>query len=462
MQKKIMRCFAVIIVFCTVLTMVFSYLVTIYNHKNDVVDYLESVCRFIEKDLASMPIEETAKKYAGTDDQYRVTYISPSGTVQYDTYLDDAENHLDRSEVQEALSGGFGSSIRYSHSMHRFFIYSALRLSDGSIVRMATDLKPVSASLFAILAFTLLFALGTLCISFLIARHFSLSITNPVKRLEQYAQKAAGGTVVPLQKDDMTEELASLADSIEFMNETLSDSISRLSALEKVRSEFVSNVSHELKTPLTSIRGFIETLKGGAVTNEAVANRFLDIIDIEASRLQMLINDILELSDIERMETDEAMMDFDLSSAAADCVQLISGSADEKSISIIFRRTNALWVHANPDRIKQVMLNLLSNAVKYTDEGGSIRMSVAKDSLNAVISVTDTGMGIPEESLGRLFERFYRVDKGRSRASGGTGLGLSIVKHIVDLYDGEIEVQSEMGKGSEFIVKLPIVLSNIL
>jgi len=231
--------------------------------------------------------------------------------------------------------------------------------------------------------------------------------------------------------------------------------ITKVRKLEQIRTEFVSNVTHELKTPITSIRGFIETLKNGAMNNPVVAERFLEIIDIEAERLHELINDILLLSEIETKLKDTNLEIFDLKSMVDDVFKVMQNIAKEKKISLNNNVRDEVLMKANINRMKQLIMNLVDNGIKYNVQNGSVSVDGYREDGKVVISVKDTGIGIPSAHIPRIFERFYRVDKGRSRGMGGTGLGLSIVKHIVNLYNGEIKVNSVVGEGTEFIVKIP-------
>jgi len=254
--------------------------------------------------------------------------------------------------------------------------------------------------------------------------------TNPIKNAEVKAQNA-GGVI------------------------TLHD-VTSVKKLEQIRTEFVSNVTHELKTPLTSIRGFVETLKNGAIDDTAVATKFLDIIDIEAERLYILINDILQLSEIEGMRKDEHVTQNSLNLIIDEVVLLLETFANKKNIKIEFDVEPNILIHANKYRIKQMLINLIDNAIKYNVENGTVFIKASKSNGKTIISIKDTGIGITEKHHSRIFERFYRVDKGRSRNMGGTGLGLSIVKHIVNLYNGDIRIISEPGQGTEFIIQLPL------
>lgn len=229
--------------------------------------------------------------------------------------------------------------------------------------------------------------------------------------------------------------------------------VTKLRALEEMRYQFVSNVSHELKTPLTSISGFVETLKGGAVENKEVALRFLNIIDVETKRLYRLIQDILLLSEIDNMESVH-YDSFDIREVVETVVSILQGEADKKCIHLIYEDVKALCLERmSRDHMEQVLMNIISNALRYTDQG-EVRIKAYEEAGEVIVTIQDTGIGIPEESLERIFERFYRVDKGRSRKIGGTGLGLSIVKHIIQLYDGEVSVQSKVGIGTTFTLKL--------
>ena len=232
--------------------------------------------------------------------------------------------------------------------------------------------------------------------------------------------------------------------------------ITNLKKLEQIRTDFVSNVTHELKTPLTSIRGFVETLRGGAINDGAVAEKFLEIIDIEAERLYMLINDILQLSEIETKQKDTDIGMHNLKDIIEEVASILQVNAEKKGVSLKVEADVRISILANRDRIKQMLINLIDNAINYNVENGSVTVTAAKVEGRLIMTVKDTGIGIAQQHLSRIFERFYRVDKGRSRHMGGTGLGLSIVKHIVNLYSGDIKVESEPGRGTEFIIQLPV------
>lgn len=231
--------------------------------------------------------------------------------------------------------------------------------------------------------------------------------------------------------------------------------ITELRELEKVRKDFVANVTHELKTPLTSIKGFVETLQSGAIRDEETTKKFLSIIDIETERLYRLINDILTLSKLEGMQIGLDLQDVPMGDVVREVIDILGQAAADKDISLDYTvEPESIHVRGIRDRLKELILNLADNAVKYTPSGGKVHIQIYENNANVIIAVRDTGIGIEKKHLGRLFERFYRVDRGRSREMGGTGLGLSIVKHIALSMDGTVEVESRPGEGSAFTVTL--------
>jgi two-component system phosphate regulon sensor histidine kinase PhoR len=246
--------------------------------------------------------------------------------------------------------------------------------------------------------------------------------------------------------------------------------VSAIRRLERMRSEFVANVSHELKTPITAVKGFAETLLGGAVNDPETARSFLQIIYDESDRLNRLIGDILELSKIESRRVPLQFSPIELSAFIGKTVELMTAEAERKNIRIAMKAEPGVYVEADEDRLRQIVMNLLANGISYTPDGGLVTIEVepvsstseqaaddAFDYEHIRIMISDTGIGIPKKDLPRIFERFYRVDKARSRSSGGTGLGLSIVKHLVELHKGSISVDSQVGIGSTFTIELPVL-----
>lgn len=231
--------------------------------------------------------------------------------------------------------------------------------------------------------------------------------------------------------------------------------VTELKKAEGIRSEFTANVSHELKTPLTSIKGFTDMLSSGMVTSPADQKRFITMIGVEVDRLIDLINDILKLSELESVAIDQTQERSDVLEAAKDTASLLEPSAKAAGVTLAVEGASAT-VSVPMSRLKELLFNLMGNGIKYSENGGTVSTRIAIQDGKAVISVQDNGIGIPEEDQSRVFERFYRVEKGRARKNGGTGLGLAIVKHITQLYGGTVGLESQVGKGSTFTVTLPL------
>lgn len=352
--------------------------------------------------------EQFAENYAKAYN-IRITIIDSEGNVLGESQgaSDLMSNHLNREEVQKALDGQSNSLIRKSDTFDVDYCYCAVPVDSGDfhgVMRVALPLSELKNMDNEFVRSTILVTLVLLVVVFFLGAYF-----------RKYVQA--------------------------------------MKKVENMRREFVSNVTHELKTPLTSIRGFVETLKDGAIEDPKMAHRFLDIIDIETERLSHLISDTLLLSEIESKQ-DTNREPCDVNAVITEVVELLQPKVKEH-VRLIFQPDPTLKPYnCNRDRIKQLLINLVDNGLKATEFGAvTVRCRTMGNEL--VLEISDTGIGMEEEQLERIFERFYRVDKGRSKAQGGTGLGLSIVKHIVELYHGTVHVTSKPGVGTEFTVKLP-------
>ncbi len=231
--------------------------------------------------------------------------------------------------------------------------------------------------------------------------------------------------------------------------------ITELKKLEQIRKDFVANVSHELKTPITSIKGFSETLLDGAMDNREALVEFLEIILKESDRLQSLIQDLLDLTRLEQHNFSLVKEPINMVDILEEVSKLLANKAEAKSLKLDFKRPGEeVWIEGDRARLIQVFMNLISNAISYTPSGGKVSVFVENKEKDVLVSIADTGIGIERNEIPRIFERFYRVDKARSRNSGGTGLGLAIVKHLVELHKGLIKVESEVGKGTTFTILL--------
>lgn len=252
----------------------------------------------------------------------------------------------------------------------------------------------------------------------------------------------------------LTKHLSALENEIKEMFEKAKSDIEYLERLQRMRSQFLANVSHELRTPIFSIQGYLETLLNGAMDDPRVNKHFLQKANQNTVNLSNLLNDLIDISMIESGEMRMSYRYFDINIFIQSIISEFIPIAEEKNIKLIFNPAKeGLQVFGDKDKLRQVFVNLLQNAIKYTDDG-NIEVLLEEDKKFVNITVKDTGIGIPEDDLNRVFERFYRVDKARSRAVGGTGLGLAIVKHIIEAHNSKIIVQSRLGEGSTFSFKL--------
>lgn len=231
--------------------------------------------------------------------------------------------------------------------------------------------------------------------------------------------------------------------------------VSQVERLERVRQEFLSNISHELRTPLTSIMAFVETLEDGAIDDSENNRRFLGVIRRNAERMHMLIADILELSLIESGNVSIDKVQVRLAHLVDEIFDSLSAKAEAREVLLVHDISPDERVIADPGRLEQMLTNLIDNAIKFNRRGGSVDVALARTSRSSLITVSDTGEGIMAEHLGRIFERFYRLDRGRTREVGGTGLGLAIVKHLARLHGGEVSAESVLGRGTSFCIELP-------
>ena len=396
----------------------------------------------------------------------RITVIDRQGTVLGDSEEDPSVmvNHGDRPEVIEAMTDGFGQSIRLSDTLNYDMKYVAVRV-DGipgdrneplGTVRLALPLSEVQLQMQLIYKAVLFGAITTLIIALTIAYFASRSITSPIRDMQEIAQRISRGDFSKKIKIRSKDELGDLARSLNTMSEELQQKIDNLRRMDRMRTDFVANVSHELKTPLTLIKGYIETLEDRAIDDKEKARKFISIIKEHAERLGNIIDDLLSLSELELSKDSIEKTDFDLKNLIDEVALGFGHALDTKKQSLgIDVQGDGFRIKADRDRIEQLFVNLIDNAVKYTKETGRILVSLAEQRDTITVTVEDNGIGIPKEHLDRVFERFYRVDKARSRQLGGTGLGLGIAKHIVLAHKGEIHIESEFNKGTKVSVTLP-------
>ncbi|MEZ5352599.1 MAG: ATP-binding protein [Bryobacteraceae bacterium] len=401
----------------------------------------------------------------------RLTLVAPDGRVlaESETNPNRMENHRRRPEVAAALEGRVGSSVRRSGTIGTDFLYVALPSEQGAL-RLAVPLADVRAQVNIIRRRMLASTAIAFLPAILLAALFARMVSGKLGAIIDYAGKLASGDFqarLPRQGSDelglLGRKLNETGEKLEKTVQALHHEHQELEKLERVRKDFVINVSHELRTPLASIQGYTETLLEGALHDPGVNLRFLNIIRQNAERLTNLAADLLTLSRIELKSQKFHFASYYVNSLLMDCIDFMRPLADKKSIHLhLSPAAETADVFCDSKAVQQALGNLLDNAIKYTPEGGSIYVGSVpaaggtSDRPYFEFYVRDTGAGIPEEDLPRLFERFYRVDKARSRELGGTGLGLAIVKHIARAHGGDVSVTSTMGKGSRFAFTLPV------
>ncbi len=369
--------------------------------------------------------------------ELRVTWIDEDGTVLYDNdaSAELLSNHNDRPEIQEAFDKGSGEAIRKSDTMNKNTFYYAVLLDNGTVLRVATNaqsLWSVFMSVAPIIALIILLIIAIcIAISHMLTKQLLLPIETMAKNLEDSDYESPYKELDPLA-------------------EMLRSQHTDILAAAKARQDFTANVSHELKTPLTAISGYAELLEGGMASEEQ-QKHFYQEIRKNADRLLALINDIIRLSELDRKGYESTFEEVDLYEIAKECLDELLVNAKQRSVTISVEGESCN-VRGSRDLLKELIENLSQNAIRYNNLGGKVLISINQKDSRAMLTVKDNGIGIPASEQERVFERFYRVDKSRSKATGGTGLGLAIVKHIVEIHDAKIELDSAPGVGTTMTV----------
>lgn len=393
------------------------------------------------------------------DTKARLTVIAADGTVLADTGAESyegMENHLEREEIRMALLTGTGYATRYSETMHENMLYVAALSADGRyVVRAATVYTGLKDYFLSVVPMLLLGIAVAYLIAVVVSVRFANTIAQPLTEISAELQKIHTNTWDFHFKQYGYEELNIISEATTRLAEEVKAYISQLEFEKKVRQEFFSNASHELKTPLTAIKGYAELLDNGFVKDEETKRKFVKRILKSTDNMTRLIEDILMIS---RLETKDAEVTFSmvrLNPLVEEIFDAVEPIASEYQVTL-HRECEPVVMEASARQMRELLLNLVVNGIKYNHAGGHVWVKITASEHNAVICVKDDGMGISEADQSRVFERFYRVDKGRSKKIGGTGLGLSIVKHIVEFNDGYMQLKSKINKGSEFIISLPL------
>lgn len=369
------------------------------------------------------------------NDDTRLTIIDSNGTVLADSVEDASkmESHSDRPEFKEALESGQGSTIRKSATIDKNTYYYAIRLNNGNVLRVAVTSDSVFLVFYESLILVAVVCFAVMLISLAISYAITKSIVKPVTEL--------GQNIDHIEDYKTEEELQPFVDAINEYKK-------KQRLLDKQKKQFTANVSHELKTPLTSIAGYAELIENGMAKQEDI-KPFAHTIRKQALRLVSLTEDIIQLSQLDENQADSiSFEEVDLSRVAERCAQSLEMNARAKNISISLD-CEECYINGNESLIEELVYNLIDNAIRYNKDNGSIEIKVK----NRVLSVSDTGIGIPQKYQSRIFERFFRVDKSRSKETGGTGLGLAIVKHIAEVHKAEISICSVEDTGTTITVE---------
>ncbi|MBQ9764931.1 MAG: ATP-binding protein [Lachnospiraceae bacterium] len=372
----------------------------------------------------------------------RITLISSDGTVIYDSDADieSMDNHSNRAEFIEAAKNGSATSERFSSTLSTKTVYYALKLSDGSILRSAYTQHTIWALIINMLPSMIPALLIVVFISAIIASILSKHILQPINKIDLNNPNV----------DDVYDEFIPFITKINHQNTMIKAQLEEMKQLDQMRQEFTSNVSHELKTPLTSISGMSELLMNGVVSKEDTQDFGKSIYD-ESARLISLVNDIIKLSQLDEGLVPSPKEPVDLYSLSEEILSRLRKTAAKRGIVLKLSGEPAI-VSGVTVILDEMISNLCDNAIKYNKENGTVIVNISNTENGVSITVSDTGIGIPKEHLNRVFERFYRVDKSHSKQIGGTGLGLSIVKHAAIFHNAEFSIESEVGVGTSITI----------
>lgn len=403
---------------------------------NQLKEQLRVVESVVENQLAQD--DDTAFISNHIDKNVRITLVAKDGTVIADSQESAKKlgNHLDRQEIQQAIKNGEATVTRHSDTQGKKVYYFAKQLDNGNVLRVSTEAKSIGKFFSDYIIYIFLCIIVVIVAAVFVSMGITKSIVKPITQL--------GQSLDNIDKFKSDEELKPLVNA-------LLQQKKKQKMLDKQKKQFTANVSHELKTPLTSIAGYAELIETGMAKPEDI-KPFAGVIRKQALRLVSLSEDIIQLSQLE--ESDDEDMSFEsvnLYEIAQRCVEALNINAINKCVTLNLTGEEC-YIRGKAQLVEELVYNLCDNAIRYNKENGNVTVTVTPLEKGASVSVKDTGIGIPKKYQERIFERFFRVDKSRSKATGGTGLGLAIVKHITQLHDAKLEISSEEGKGTEIIV----------
>ena len=403
---------------------------------NQLKEQLRVVESVVENQLAQD--DDTAFISNHIDKNVRITLVAKDGTVIADSQesANKLGNHLNRQEIQQAIKNGEATVTRHSDTQEKKVYYFAKQLDNGNVLRVSAEAKSIGKFFSDYIIYILLCIIVVIVTAVFVSMGITKSIVKPITQL--------GQSLDNIDKFKSDEELKPLVNA-------LLQQKKKQKMLDKQKKQFTANVSDELKTPLTSIAGYAELIETGMAKPEDI-KPFAGVIRKQALRLVNLSEDIIQLSQLE--ESDDEDMSFEsvnLYEIAQRCVEALNINAINKGVTLNLTGEEC-YIRGKAQLVEELVYNLCDNAIRYNKENGNVTVTVNPLEKGASVSVKDTGIGIPKKYQERIFERFFRVDKSRSKATGGTGLGLAIVKHITQLHDAKLEISSEEGKGTEIIV----------
>ena len=435
MKKKINARFMLLSSVAVAVTGICAMLIFYDILKEQIFDDLAANARVI----AMMPSEFFSQENSEVinKDGIRITLIESDGTVIYDSLgsESDMENHGTREEIVQAMEQGEGRAMRTSVTSSEHTFYYATRMENGKILRIAKNSSSIYMLTAQMVGMLFFIGSGVLMVCVALGHQLTKNLMAPIEKMAD--------NIVLIEEESVYEEMRPFVSTIKAQHVDILQHA-------KIRQEFTANVSHELKTPLTAISGYAELIANGMTNGEDTVH-FANEIHRGAERLQALINDIIKLSELDDSDLQLEFEEVNLLEAAESCVENLQIYAEKGDITVQIEGT-ATKINANKTLIDELLYNLCSNAIRYNKRGGRVTIFTGMEQEHPVLIVKDTGIGIPAESQERVFERFYRVDKSRSKSTGGTGLGLAIVKHIVVQHDAQIFLTSEEGVGTEIKV----------
>ncbi len=452
MYRNILKNFLLVIMVALAVNVVLSCVMMNYIMLDRQTNDMLYTLRLIDNGLDySEPLQEQVEELNAVplSDESRIIIVSYDGELVADSdYVEDAmpEDYPAKEEIAEAIEYGTGAAKRVSERTKQETLYTSLN-TDGYVIRLSVPYHSLEYVQLLVPVFLFTVAVALL-VGGVISWRLTLSITKP---LNEIAEEFSKNDELHFKEYEY-EELNEITQSAQKLSEGLKNAVEEVKQAQQVRQDFFANASHELKTPITSIQGYAELLDGGMDIDAGTRKVFISRIKAEAYNMTNLINDILEISRLELKKDTPILMDVNVDSIIDDVLKSYEPMIRENGLSVSVKYSGKT-IQSNPKHIQQIVSNLISNSVKYNKPGGFVNIEAGKHNHSFYFRIQDSGIGIPEDSRERIFERFYRVDKGRSRKMGGTGLGLSIVNHIVQYYNGRIFLESEENKGTDIVIE---------